>query len=318
MGSGRQNDLAYLKSQQRIVNDQYGRAREIHVTTPEFGAAPIFDSGMPARFSAFDTPHAAKIEYQTSVDLALFAFVNPLEDDIGSPLGVRPEPGTPVGGVAAVGKLTYGSNGVSRTQLVNMGAGQSIKLPFVGSSGLFGPILVPRYYTPDDATDPLYRIYRIGPGAGALFLTNDRFNNPQQSDLYDVLDPYPLQAPALTNFATCFATFGRGNAYAGDQYPKATRRFFGSLPAGGAGKTVRCPFAWGSSHVRLVGGDNANLSFLQLSSVVDPLTPLALASGPFAAGQYVPLRDDLAGIVVTNAAVAAAEVAFELQYTPGF
>lgn len=318
MGSGRDENINYLKGRQRIVNDQFGRTHVITEAPVSYDAAPIFDSSMPAVFSAQNTPHCAKVEFTVTQDLALFAFVNALEDDIDSPLAVKPslESGiAPVGGVTAVGKLTYGTGGVSRTQLFNLAAGQSSKMPFVGSSGLFGPILVPRYYTFDD-TMAGERVYRIGPGTGAPLLTNDRFNSPQQSDLHAVLSPYPVQAAALTNSATCFASIGRGAAYSGDQFPKAMRRFFGSIPTGAAGAvSTRCPWSWGSSHVRLIGEPNLQFVMRSTNQIVGGPQ---LTYGPYPANSYIPLRDDLSDIVVSSsAAIAGFEAAFELQYTPG-
>jgi len=325
MGSGRERDIDYLNGRRRIVADRSGSLGEFNEEEEMYNAPPIHSSSMPALFSAQNTPHNANIEFRTSRCLALFAYTNTPDDEQGSaapphnptsPFLVLPSyPGpTPIGAVVCVGKVTIGIGGISRTYLINEMPGQSTKLAFAGDSARHGPILVPKYYTPDD-TNILLRQYRVGPGG--QIVTSEVFSNPQQGDIEAVLAPFPAQAPALTESATNRAAFTVGSAFGtGGTDSKASRRFFATVPTGAAGRGVLIPVQRGSSHAILVGAPT--LQFIQNYNFLDPGSGLPAFTGPFPSNTIVPLDDEVDNLVVSSTvAVAGSEIYFEVHFIPG-
>lgn len=317
MGSGRSEQLDYLRGRHRVTRDPH-TGRQVEVVDPDqnYLSPPLFVSGMPAIFSASSTPQNANVEFGSSREYALYAYLSGIDEEtVPSPFSVLPTMtgSVPVGAVVCVGRLVYGDEGVSRTQYVNLSPGMAIKLPLIGSSARFGPILAPKYYNADD-TDPARRVYRVG--AAGPILTSDIFSNPDQNHLEAVLGPIVAQAPALTRTATCYASLSRGSQYSGDTNPKAARKFFGSLAIGGAGAvSTVCPVAYGSTQVRLIGRND--LQFTQLSRTTVPGV-FAASMGPFDANAQAQIMDNVDAIVVTSTnAVAAQEQAFELHFYPG-
>lgn len=328
MGSGRQNNLDYLKGHHQIVRDERtGRLVEIVQPSSDYLSPAIFASGMPVRFSANSTPHNANIQFESSREFSLYAYLNSIEEE-GSetPSGVFDSPFTvfpqlvgaspaPTGAVVAVGKLIYGDDGTSRTQLINLSPGMATKVPLVGSSARFGPILAPKYFNADD-TLPV-RVYRVGIGVGASLVDNGVFNNPDAQQLETVLASVGAsQVNALTKFATCFAYLGRGAQFGGDSNPKFSRKFYGTMPAGAAGAvSVSCPVAYGATQVRLVGPPT--LQFIQTSNIGDPAVYSA-SMGPFPANSQEQMIDNAASLVISSTAVTPAlEQAFEIHYYLG-
>jgi hypothetical protein len=329
MGSGRQNDLGYLKGQHQIVRDERtGRLVEIVQPESDYLSSAIFSSGMPVRFSANSTPQNANIQFGSSREFSLYAYLNSIEEEgsenptgtFDSPFTVFPAAvgaGTaPTGAVVAVGKLIYGDDGTSRTQLINLSPGMATKVPLVGSSARFGPILAPKYFNADD-TNAAKRVYRVGDAMGAALVDNGVFNNPDANQLETVLTSVGAsQINALTKYATCFAYLGRGAQYGGDSNPKFCRKFYGTMPAGAAGTvSVACPVAYGATQVRLVGPPT--LQFTQTSNIGDPLLYTA-EIGPFPANSQEQMIDNAASLVITStAATPALEQAFEIHYYLG-
>lgn len=318
MGSGRSEQFDYLRGKHRVTRD-VRTGEQIEVVDPDqnYLSPPIFSSGMPAVFSASNTPQNANVEFGSSREYALYAYLSGIDEEtVASPFTVLPSivnGTTPVGGVVCVGRLVYGDEGVSRTQYVNLSPGMAIKLPLIGSSARFGPILAPKYYYPDD-TDPTTRVYRLE--AGGVLLTSDVFSNPDAVQLATVLSAFPGQAPALARSATCFASLSRGSQYSGDTNPKAARKFFGSLAVGGAGLvSTICPVPYGSTQVRLIG--NNNLQFNQLSRTPVPGV-FSGNTGTYDANTQAQIMDNVDAIqVLSSAAVAGQEQAFELHFYPG-
>jgi hypothetical protein len=317
MGSGRSEQLDYLRGRHRITRDPR-TGQQIEVIDPDqnYLSPPMFASGMPAVFSASNTPQNANVEFGSSREFSLYAYLSGIDEETtASPFTVLPTVvgTTPVGAVVCVGRLVYGDEGVSRTQYVNLSPGMAIKLPLIGSSARFGPILAPKYYNADDS-DPTKRVYRVG--VGGPILTSDVFSNPEQGHLQAVLGPIVAQQPALSRSATCYSNLSRGSQYSGDTNPKAARKFFGTLAIGGAGAvSTLCPVPYGSTQVRVIGSNN--LQFNQLSRTTVPGV-FTGAMGPFDANVQAQIMDNVDTIqVLSSAAVAGQEQAFELHFYPG-
>jgi hypothetical protein len=285
------------------------------------------NSSMPVVFSASNTGRCAKIDLLDSGPQALFALIEGIGLQPNNVLAILPQTGGPInaavpfGGVAAVGKLVFGDGGVSQDFIFNISPGAVAKVPFVGSSGDFGPILVPKYYKKRETVDgPVTRRTYISDVANDLDIDNPTFNQPGKTGLLNALTNAGVPIGAQDNvFNTAYTAlargwFGSGSSTSQDD-TRPVRKFFASLAAGTAGtKATRVPIAWNATAVKISGSPLLTFNQLSLGASADAERGVL---GAFAANQFVPMQENVEFIDVTAASDTAGETFFEVIYSFG-
>lgn len=299
----------------------------------ELGNPFIFDAGKLAGWPA-------SIELDISHDMTLIARLsaNPNQrsetSSAASLFDLQPTTaavgsGCPLGGVCVVGRLQSGHKGCTSDWYFNMNVGAEHRLAFNASSAKFSPIVVPKYFQPDD-TATTVRVYTTTAGNP---LDASTWNQPTPSLLAATLSTVPSQAAAFTRQGICHAWFGQGAAEV-DVASRSHRKFFGSLRASATayGTATIVPVAYGATHVAL------NASALR-SSVAAPLQFFQVRRGDYSVGApigstyigpyqsfgqtaagsaVVPLVDNVEFLAITApAAFAGNDILFEVCYYLG-
>jgi hypothetical protein len=228
---------------------------------------------------------------------------------------------TPVGGVVCGLKIETGADGSAIDFIMNQCPGQTHKVPLVAARTRLSGTLLPKFYAFDDVTFANTRIY-LNPGepAGAAHqLTNDRFSRPMTNDVL-IVDGPNLVSQGFGEARVQYKGFLAEGSLSTDTLGKVTRRFFGTIPAGGVGAfKVIVPIPENTTDVILMGGGvTPGLNFtqrpavaaIQFAGYAAPFTEL----GPFTEGIIVPLVDDAVDIIVRSGAILTVETQFELIF----
>lgn len=290
------------------------------------------DSAMPVVFSAQNLGRCASIRRNESAPQALFALIEGIGLQDNNVLGILPQTNgvndhVAFGGVCAVGKLVFGHEGVSQDFFFNISPGAVAKIPFLGSSGDYGPILVPKYFKLRDTLiigSNVLRTYISNVGQDQD-IDNTTFNQPNTSLLIQALTdgagaPIGDQDNVFNQNYTALARawFGTGTATNQDD-TRAVRKFFGSLAPGTAGNHItRVPIAWNATAVKISG--SPLLGFRQLSNGAvysnDLGDGVGILSG-FSANTFVPMQENLEWIDIISTEDTTDEIYFEVIYSFG-
>lgn len=234
--------------------------------------------------------------------------------------------------IEVVAKLTYGHDRVSRRALFNLPAGQTAKLPIVGSYAKVETFLQPRYFPRIAVVSD-----RINFPAGSnLTYLNDDAN--LANNYFNFCPPtvcgiplnYGNQSPSLAPI-TPVATdgiIGRGSASlnsggSNDRSSRALRRFFGSYPSEGASSSINvfCPIAFGAAAVMLQCNDAV---YTDANRVTHGRLLFGMQdhNGDFVAelppNTFFPIMADCQFIFVYDNTATGAETTFQLVYDLGF
>ncbi len=231
----------------------------------------------------------------------------------------------------------WGNDGVTKQVVLNLPAGQIIKIPFVGSYARAFAKLTAKYYprvqganlTFQSGTETYYYLNADPDLANAIF-------NSAQSPLLDPTvgysggsDPTVPTVPIHVDGIICRGSASISTGGTADRSARAVRRFYGSMPAAVAayptgGAVVFCPIAFGASSVMLqanptafqnpftdpASGTSSPLEFAQLDAAGNVI-------GAFTANEFVPLEANCQQVIVYNTAANGVENPFALLYDLG-
>lgn len=225
--------------------------------------------------------------------------------------------------------LQWGHDGVSKQVVLNLPAGQVIKVPMAGSYARASSKLTCKYFArtvvapiaPSNAT-----LVYLNADAN---VRNNIFNNAQSPLLSPAvgysanLPTTPIHVDGIIAKGT--AAFSQGGS--SDRGARACRRFYGSVPVQAAGypaggALVFCPIAFGASAVMLATNPS---NFTSIDGNARVLSPLMFAMldhagnvvGQQPANQFVPLIANCQSIAVYNTAANGGENPFTLIYDLG-
>lgn len=285
----------------------------------------VFSAGFSTVLTAQNFANLATWRSEVSRALAAYVRVVPTDDEQAgaSALAVPPQivaNKTPVGGCAVCAFVTFGQDGVSVRQYMNVVAGEHLRVPFSGESAQVGALFVPKYFQANDTnvltTGRTYSVGAVG-GGGSFALTNENFNNPTQNMMQLVLSGLAApNAAALTGVSTLFGSIAEGSAFStGGNLKVARRIMYGSVPLTGVG--VLNPVAWGARAVRLVAPAGVlQMAFRSPSQVLVVGTGILVGDlGTVAANTDVPMPSETNQILISYVGTApASETCYELHY----
>lgn len=225
----------------------------------------------------------------------------------------------PVGGAISIAQIAFGHLGVQQQALFDVPPAQVVRVPFGGSFGSVNALLVPKYWTPDDAGNP--RIYLTTPTGVELTsaiwntLSAQALLNNLNGDLLNAAGtgPNPNKVP--------FSAYVAESPLPNQAISQPTRRFYGSIAVKGGTigfKDTKIPVAWFASQVTLVGDPQLTFTIQTLTTGAGALT-----FGPFNFNAPVTMPAGATAIVVHDpvgigVAGAVTESLFEADFTLSF